>query len=215
MSFGSFINKKQHPVVQGVNEGMQSSTPRLSVLSTPVANYPTYPQQTSSNNNASLSSGIDSLVNGGLSLMNGLGSLKTDGESGNTGGILSDSINSYVNGGDTNSLGGSIFSNAGDMYGLYNTIAGATGGGSGSGGGAAGYAGLINGGLNGLGAFAQSGDYKDGVQGVFGVDNENQSDIMQAVNGAMNGASMGASFGPWGAAIGGVLGLGSSFLDDI
>ena len=180
MSFGSFTNSR-NPVVEGVNQGMQTSMPRLNYMNALNRQTP-YPVI---NKNSSMN-----------------------------------------NGGDTNSLGGNIFSNAADMYGLYNTMGGTTGGASGSGfmsgaegaggfgGGAAVYAGLIRGGLNGLGSFAQSGDYKDGLQGMFGVEDENQSDIMQAVNGTMNGASMGSSFGPWGAAIGGVLGLGSSFLDD-
>lgn len=221
MSFGSFNNKK-NPVVQGINEGMQNATPRLSVLSTPVANYPTQNQTTSSNSNSNLSNGIDSLVKGGLSLMNGLGSIRTDGADTGSGGVISENIDGYANGNDTNSLGGSIFSNAGDLYNLYSSISsnGSSGsglfsGGSSGGSGIGAYGGLISGGINGLSSFAQSGDYKDGLQGMFGVDDENQSEIMQAISGAKNGAMMGSSFGPWGAAIGGVLGLGSSFLDDI
>ncbi len=50
---------------------------------------------------------------------------------------------------------------------------------------------------------------------MFNIDKDNDSDVMQAIKGTVNGASMGSSFGPWGAAIGGVLGLGSSFIDDI
>lgn len=60
------------------------------------------------------------------------------------------------------------------------------------------------------------GSFRDDVpQSFFGIDNENDSDVMQALKGAGKGATMGMTFGPIGAAIGGVLGLGASFLDDI
>ena len=67
------------------------------------------------------------------------------------------------------------------------------------------------GGLNGLGS---TGSWQGGLQGMFGV-NEDDSDVMQGINGTLNGGLTGFSVGgPIGAAIGAALGLGSSFLDD-
>ena len=60
-----------------------------------------------------------------------------------------------------------------------------------------------------------AGGIGNGIQGFFGS-NKYDNDIAQAIAGAGNGAKMGFGVGgPWGAAIGGVLGLGSSFLDDL
>lgn len=78
-----------------------------------------------------------------------------------------------------------------------------------------GYGGLISGGKNGLSSFAQSGDYKDGLQGFFSIDKDD-SDVMQGIKGTINGTVTGGSVGgPWGALAGGILGLGASFLDNI
>lgn len=91
-----------------------------------------------------------------------------------------------------------------DMFSGYNSF------------GSGGYGGLISGALGGLSSALKGGSWKEDVpQSFFGIDDENDSEIMQAVKGAGKGASMGAAFGPWGAAIGGILGLGASFLDDI
>jgi len=74
---------------------------------------------------------------------------------------------------------------------------------------------LIGNAIGGLNGYASTGDWKDGIQGIFGT-NSNDSDIMQGIKGTANGAMTGASIGgPWGAVIGGLLGLGSSFIDDI
>lgn len=68
------------------------------------------------------------------------------------------------------------------------------------------------------------GSFKDDVpQAFFGIDNSNDSEIMQGLKGAGTGAMTGAAIGSIvpgigtaiGAIIGGALGLGSSFLDDI
>ena len=189
MSFGSFLNKNNNPVVQGVNQGMQQTTPRLNLMnaynSRPTNNYPILAQQ---QNNTNATAGINNLVNGGLSLINGIGAINKGSESQNDDDVLS---------------------NIGDIAGLYSNLS------SDGAGGAGGYGGLISGGINGLTSFAKSGDYKDGLQGTFGVNKDGQSEIMQALNGTKNGAMMGSTFGPIGAVVGGVLGLGSSFLDDI
>ena len=59
------------------------------------------------------------------------------------------------------------------------------------------------------------GGFGNGVQGFFGV-NENDSDVMQGINGTLDGAMKGTMIFPGvGTVIGGLLGLGSSFLDDI
>lgn len=55
---------------------------------------------------------------------------------------------------------------------------------------------------------------EDVPQSFFNI-NKDDSDIMQTIGGAGQGVMMGAPFGPIGMAIGGLLGAGSSFLDDI
>ncbi len=78
------------------------------------------------------------------------------------------------------------------------------------------YAGIISGAMSAGSEAIQGGNWKDDVpQAFFGVDSEKDSDVMQALKGAGKGATMGMAFGPIGAVVGGVLGLGSSFLDDI
>lgn len=60
------------------------------------------------------------------------------------------------------------------------------------------------------------GSFKDDIpQAFFGINNSNDSEIMQGLKGAGSGAMLGAPFGPIGMAVGAALGLGSSFLDDI
>jgi hypothetical protein len=204
----------QKSLVQGVNQGLQSAMPRLNnVLNSQTRqtffNKQNQPQNTNNNTNASTS--INSLFNGAASLMNGINSIKSKNDDmGNyTSGAVSNAINSYINNDNESSKANDIFSTAGDLYGLYSVLGNS--GGSAMGG----YGGIISGGINGLGSFAQSGDYKDGIQGFFGQ-NKNDSDVMQAIKGTVNGATTGGSFGgPWGALIGGIAGLGSSFLDDI
>lgn len=78
------------------------------------------------------------------------------------------------------------------------------------------YAGILSGAMSAGSEAIQGGSWKDDVpQAFFGVDSEKDSDVMQALKGAGKGATMGMAFGPIGAVVGGVLGLGSSFLDDI
>lgn len=60
------------------------------------------------------------------------------------------------------------------------------------------------------------GGFGNGLQGFFGVDSERDSDVMQGVNGTLNGAIKGTMIFPGiGTAVGALLGLGSSFIDDI
>lgn len=199
-------NNPLNPVVIGVNQGISQSMPRLNSVA--LSSRPQTTQQTiQSQNGTNAGEGISNLLAGGVSLVNGLG------------GLLGNSNSSTSDTSDGETGGGDLISNAGNVWNLYKTFgnsAGSSTAGTSAGSAMGGYGGLISGGVNGLTSFAESGDYKDGIQGVFGVDNENQSDVSQAISGTVNGAQMGASVGgPWGALIGGVLGLGSSFLDDI
>lgn len=97
-----------------------------------------------------------------------------------------------------------IFSIGKDIFSGYNSL------------GDGGYGGIISGGINAGRKALSGGKWEDDVpQAFFGIDSENDSDVMQSLKGAGKGAMMGAPFGPIGMAIGAVLGLGSSFLDDI
>lgn len=215
----------QKSLVQGVNQGLQSVMPRLNNVLKSQTRQTFFNKQNQPQNNyntTNASTGINDLFSGAASLMSGINSIKNknDDSGSYTGGAISSAINSFMpqsSGGfdesimprDDKSKADDIFSTAGDLYGLYNVLG--NGGGSAMGG----YGGLISGGINGLGSFAQSGDYKDGIQGFFGQ-SKDDSDVMQAIKGTVNGATTGGSFGgPWGALIGGIAGLGSSFLDDI
>lgn len=208
-----------NPVAVGANQYIKSATPRLNAInlySKMRNSAPMSPQITNTQNNTNNSMGtsINGLVNGGLSLMNGLnqmGVFNRGNETG-SGGAISDAINSYV--GEGGSDASDILSGAGDLYSLAKTWGNSGGGAAGSNF-AGGYGGLIGGGINGLSSFAQSGDYKDGLQGFFSIDKDD-SDVMQGIKGTINGAVTGGSVGgPWGALAGGILGLGASFLDDI
>lgn len=202
----ALLRGNQNPIVSGAKQYITQATPRLSNvvnMSKNTGYQPLYIQNTqSSSNNAS--GGISDLVNGGLSLMNGLGGLGGNKTS-----------ESFVP--EDNENGNSTLSDLGDIGGSVASLAKTWGNsGSSAGGAMGGYGGIISGGINGLNSFAESGDYKDGLQGFFGVDKDNDSDVMQVIKGTVNGAATGGSVGgPWGAAIGGILGLGSSFLDDI
>lgn len=226
------------PVAVGANQYMQSTTPRLNAInlySRMRNSRPTQPVQpinTQSNNTNSFGQAISGLVNGGLSFMGGLNKTGVFNGSDNTGdSIISNAVTNYAAGDNRNSdsaitntinsyVGsgsdtGDILSGAGDLYGLAKTWGNSGGATSGAGKALGGYGGLISGGINGLTSFAQSGNYKDGLQGIFSIDKDD-SEIMQAVKGAVNGAALGGSSGnPWAALAGGVLGLGASFLDDI
>ena len=69
---------QSNPVAAGANQYLQqSATPRLKglvTMSRPVTYQPLYTQQ-NNQNSSSASGGVGDLVNGGMSLMNGLGSL--------------------------------------------------------------------------------------------------------------------------------------------
>lgn len=163
------------------------------------------PVQTKPQEDKDVFSGASDLLGGGMKLYNGLQGSGLFG--GNTGGLGnyfgSDSSGSMVF--------DNIMGNGGSGSMTFDNIGGGSGG--------FGYVGLANGLMNGLNQGFNSdnkimGGFGNGLQGMFGVDSENDSDIMQGIKGTVNGASTGASFGPWGALIGGILGLGSSFLDD-
>ncbi len=97
-----------------------------------------------------------------------------------------------------------IFGIGKDIFSSYNNF----GGGS--------YGGLIGGALNGLTSALRGGSWKEDVpQSMFGIDDKEDSDVMQTIKGAGKGVMMGAPFGPIGMAVGGILGAGASFLDDI
>ena len=98
-------------------------------------------------------------------------------------------------------------------YNIFNTLKNSGGSSSVSG---AGYLPMIMGAVNAGSTALKGGSFKDDVpQSFFGINSESDSDVMQALKGAGQGATMGMMFGPIGAIVGGVLGLGSSFLDDI
>lgn len=87
----------------------------------------------------------------------------------------------------------------------------------GFGGGGGSYTPLIGSVANASKTAIDGGSWRDDIpQSFFGIDNENDSDVEQSLKGAAKGAAMGTSILPgWGTAIGAVLGLGASFLDDI
>lgn len=107
--------------------------------------------------------------------------------------------------GKTNKTMSDIGSLANTGIGVYNGIQGGGG-----------YGGLISGGINAGATALKGGSWKDDIpQSFFGIDNKNDSDVMQSLKGAGQGAMMGSFGGPIGMAIGAALGLGASFLDDI
>ena len=56
---------------------------------------------------------------------------------------------------------------------------------------------------------------RGGYNSISGKDDEDYSDLEEAIIYPLQGASMGASFGPWGALGGALYGLGYSFKDDL
>jgi len=114
----------------------------------------------------------------------------------------------------------------GDAIGAEVAGEGASGAGGGfGGGGGLGWISIAQNGMKGLqeGLDAGSdpnqetymGGIGNGIQGFFGS-NDYDNEIAQAIAGSGNGAKMGFGVGgPWGAVAGGILGLASSFIDDI
>lgn len=125
---------------------------------------------------------------------------------------VANAVNNEVNNQETNKTADDILGLGQGAYNTYGNLAGGSGSG---GGGGMGWIGIGQSAANGMGKYADSGEAKDIGEGFFGFDSEEDSDVMQALKGSMNGAKMGSAFGPWGAVIGGVAGLGYSFLDDI
>jgi len=181
------------------------------------------PQGGSSQNNENILGGVSELLTGGKGLFKGLQSsgllsgsnnnseLSAVGNgindyvkgSSNSFGTIGDAANSYVNGGG-NSLGligdaanSSILSGGG----LLSFIPSALNG--------------LNKGFNHSDDKEIMGGIGNGIQGFFNV-NENDSDVMQGINGTVDGALKGTMIMPGiGTIVGGLLGLGSSFLDDL
>lgn len=168
-------------------------------------------------NNAYMNSNANSQLNQGLGALgqaagkylatsgNDSGILSSLMGSGGSGSAISNAANNYVSTGSSG-YGGAI-ANAADDY-----ISGS--GASNFGGGNLGWIGAAQGAGRGLGSLLEGGSIDNAGQSFFNI-NEDDSEIEQALSGAFNGAQMGSAAGPWGAAIGGVLGLGASFLDDI
>lgn len=156
--------------------------------------------------------GAGDLLTGGIKLYEGIqnSGLFKDGSSLGGSSAISDSINGNIFGGGSS---GSAITDAVNGYSSPNTISGAIDSNvMGSGFNGMPLIGTAIGGLNGLG---KTGSWEGGVQGMFGV-NPDDSDVMQGIKGTGSGALTGFSVGgPVGAVIGGLLGLGSSFIDDI
>lgn len=131
-------------------------------------------------------------------------------------GLPTQSMPTFKGFGDSGKVGeyaSDIFGLGKQGYNIFNTLKNS--GGSSSVGGA-GYLPMIMGAVNAGSTALKGGSFKDDVpQSFFGINSESDSDVMQALKGAGQGATMGMLFGPIGAIVGGVLGLGSSFLDDI
>jgi hypothetical protein len=122
-------------------------------------------------------------------------------------------FNGFGDSGKAGEYASDIFGLGKKGYDIFNTLKNS--GGSSSVGGA-GYLPMIMGAVNAGSTALKGGSFKDDVpQSFFGINSESDSDVMQALKGAGQGATMGMMFGPIGAIVGGVLGLGSSFLDDI
>lgn len=117
--------------------------------------------------------------------------------------------------------GGKVGEYASDMFGLGKKgfdiykMFGSSGAGAGSGVGP--YIPAIMGAVNAGSTAIKGGSFKDDVpQAFFGINSEKDSDVMQGLKGAGQGALMGTAIMPGiGTAIGALLGLGASFLDDI
>ena len=136
-------------------------------------------------------SGANDLLGGGMKLYNGLqDSGLFGGNKANTDGLT---LGNYFGSGSSGSM---TFDSLGSSGGGLNGMP------------------LIGNAIGGINGLAQSGDYKDGIQGIFGTGSDD-SDVMQGIKGTANGALTGLGVGgPVGALVGGILGLGSSFLDD-
>ena len=144
----------------------------------------------------------------GLGIIGNTANDYISGKGGESLGTFGDAANSYIGGGDLGT-GSAIGDAIGAEAGGFSMPAG-------------GWLSLGTGVLNGLNkGFNHSDDkeilggFGNGVQGFFNI-NENDSDVMQGINGTLDGAMKGTMIFPGvGTAIGALLGLGSSFLDDI
>lgn len=124
------------------------------------------------------------------------------------------SFNGFGNDSKASEYASDIFGIGKKGYDIYKMF-GSSGAGSGSGVGP--YLPAIMGAVNAGSTAIQGGSFKDDVpQAFFGIDNKKDSDVMQGIKGAGQGALIGTSIFPGiGTAVGALLGLGASFLDDI
>lgn len=216
----SFSNKERN------KSNLDSLTKALANRDKSVINTGTVvaPQTNTSNDN--VLGGASDLLTNGMKLYSGLKDSNLFGGNSSEGlGIFGSAANDYIT--DVPASNG-IFGDAANSY-----IGGASSGGSAIGdaigaeaGGfsmpGGGWLSLGTGVLNGLNKGFNHSDDKEiwggvgnGIQGFFNV-NENDSDVMQGINGTLDGAMKGTAIFPGiGTAIGAALGLGSSFLDDI
>ena len=155
----------------------------------------------------------------GLSIYDDVSALSTPSYNSNT--LLGNAINDNVLGNSTadygifgNAANDAVMGTASDSSLIGDAIGNSTGGSFM--GNVAPYGGMILGGMRAGQSALSGGSFKDDVpQAFFGIDDSNDSEIMQGLKGAGTGAMMGAPFGPIGMAVGAALGLGSSLLDDI
>lgn len=209
----SFYNKERNLNRRNaLINALQSS--RLDTSNNITPFQPIQPRQSASGE--SVLGGAGNLLSGAGSLYNGL---QQSGLFGNKGGFTSlndPNIDTWISGGSNK--GGSLLSDAINDNVLENTSETSLIGdaiGNSTGGGFMPYVGIAKSGLNAGMSALNGGSFKDDVpQAFFGID-DSDSEIMQSLGGAGKGALLGAPFGPIGMAIGGALGLGASFLDDI
>ena len=123
-------------------------------------------------------------------------------------------FNSFGDSGKVGEYASNIFGLGKKGFDIYKMF-GSSSAGSGSGVGP--YLPAIMGAVNAGSTAIKGGSFKDDVpQAFFSVDSKKDSDVMQSLKGAGQGALIGTSIFPGiGTAIGALLGLGASFLDDI
>lgn len=184
-----------------------------------------YVPQGNTTNNDNILGGAGSLLTGGLKLYSGLNNSGLFGSNEGGSEAIGNAINNsvYGSGESTSALGGAINNSvlgSGESTSALGSAIGSEAGGFSMPGG--GWLSLGTGLMNGLNkGFNHSDDkeimggFGNGIQGFFNV-NENDSDVMQGINGTLDGAMKGTAIFPGvGTVIGALLGLGSSFLDDI
>ena len=162
--------------------------------------------------------------NNSSSIIGSLGSLGTiasglfgDSDKDNQYGLQTQSMPTFKGFGDSGKVGeyaSDIFGLGKKGFDIYKMFGSS---GAGAGNGVVPYLPTIMGAINAGSTAIRGGSFKDDVpQSFFGIDNKNDSDVMQGLKGAGQGALMGTAIMPGiGTAVGALLGLGASFLDDI